>query len=425
MPAVPLKGDRSAHNMLYPNLHASDIEEGNLRYHTPAPAEAGVVLYSPDGVRWTSYKLSQVGQGGIQTRMTILTFPKDLEVQVGLLRVHNLFGITQSISKIFLSVSDPSETDDIIVDVLQNGISLFTDDDHKPSIVAGELTGYTELIDRYYWYAESYITADIEQCGISSNPGKNMTVHIVHTDSSGRISVSAPCYIRGGSEGELDAAAHCYVDAIGADELRVRASCFIQTPTWDIDESAHCFIQAIATPLVNHAHAFVLPLGYASMGLSRSRTLQDSANPVGIYVVGGYNTKRQFLPELEDPDTYIYINNGYWLYAVRYSGIYEITGYLDCYNTSYCQLSWAEYEDGDHNVRLRHEFNPLGTSGGVSANWRDRSVAHFQWVEEFTGNSNLDYADWISISMCRTASPQIAVARTDSFAPRIIIRRLT
>lgn len=430
MPAIPLRGDRSARDMSYPNLHASDIEEGRLRYHTPAPSEAGVVLYSPDGVNWTSYKLQQVGQGGIQTRMTILTFPKDLEVQSGLLRIYNLFGMTQSISKIFLSVSNPSGTNDIIVDVLQNGVSLFTSDSHKPTIVAGEYTGETVMIDRDDWYSENYITADIEQCGPVLTPGSNLTIHIVHTDSSGSVSASAHCYIRGGSEGEFDASAHCYIEAIDTDEVRAHAPCFIETPSWDIDASAPCFIEADSMPAVAHAHSYILPLGYASMGSSLTISPTHHDTPVPLFLQANENiTKRQFSSEPEDPDSYFYACNAYtwypWVFAIKYSGMYEISFYVDGYNLSYVQFTVKRGQGASHSDLIRRNYNFLGTSGGLSSNWRDRSVVYGSVLMELVGDTNPNYGDWVVLYVHHVAEPQRALSRELSHAPRLIIRRLT
>lgn len=59
MAIIPLSGDRSAWDMDYEILHASDISSGSPRYHVPEP-EAGMFLYSPDGARWEAINIVEL-----------------------------------------------------------------------------------------------------------------------------------------------------------------------------------------------------------------------------------------------------------------------------------------------------------------------------------------------------------------------------
>jgi hypothetical protein len=60
MAIVPMKGDRSASDTVnYPELHATDIENGEPTVHVPHPVE-GAFLYSADGVSWTIITLSEL-----------------------------------------------------------------------------------------------------------------------------------------------------------------------------------------------------------------------------------------------------------------------------------------------------------------------------------------------------------------------------
>lgn len=59
MAIIPLSGDRSAWDMDYETLHASDISSGSPRYHTPEP-EAGTFLYSADGNVWEKIDIASL-----------------------------------------------------------------------------------------------------------------------------------------------------------------------------------------------------------------------------------------------------------------------------------------------------------------------------------------------------------------------------
>ena len=66
------------------------------------------------------------------------------------------------------------------VDVNKNGTTIFTTQSNRPTISDGNNTGYTTNIDIASWADGDYLTMDVDQVG-STEPGRNLTVHIVYT----------------------------------------------------------------------------------------------------------------------------------------------------------------------------------------------------------------------------------------------------
>lgn len=180
---IPLKSDRSAWDMNYPEKHASDIEEETYTYHLPPPLMDGYIPVISAG-QWI---LSQVPSGtstsGISTgisRQTILTFAGDLEVCDNPLRIYNRLGVSQTISEIFLSVGTSPTGDDIVVDIHKNGTTILTNQINRPSITATNYTGSATTIDVPVWATGEYLTAHIDQVG-STVAGSDLVVHIIHS----------------------------------------------------------------------------------------------------------------------------------------------------------------------------------------------------------------------------------------------------
>jgi hypothetical protein len=416
MPATPLRGDRSAWNMFYPSLHASDIESGNLLFHTPAPSGAGVILYSSDGVKWTSIKMSQIGVGST-TRMTPFYVPGELQALAGETRVYNLWGSAQKITKVFLSVSEPPTTQDIIVDVLRDGASIFTNQNNRPRIEAGEYTGYTIAIDSDMWYSDSYITVDVDQIG-SGTVGSNLTVHIVHVDSVGSLSASRHCFINCQVYGEAYASAHAFIEGIAANAARAHAPCFIQTESADAVGSAHCFIEGTnGTKVSASKHAYMTSPNWGSFG--RQTNQNFSANSEYITFTFDY----EFSDEPADPDSMYVANPSYLAHnaiEIRQSGLYEIIVYTDTYGVSEITAYVARVNTGT----LAHvKGKPIGDSGGLTGDWKDRSYCCLHWVGYLEEDENSpDYIDVrIEYSL---SNNQVFGSSSPSYSPRVIVRRL-
>lgn len=112
-------------------------------------------------------------------RQTILTFSGDLEVIDNPLRIYNQLGVTQTISKVFICVGTAPVGANIIVDVHKDGVTIFTNQAHRPEIVAAGYTDNTTDIDVPAWADGSYLTAHIDQIGVAT-VGADLVVHIIH-----------------------------------------------------------------------------------------------------------------------------------------------------------------------------------------------------------------------------------------------------
>lgn len=121
----------------------------------------------------------QIVHTGLTTSgMLIAAQEGDLIVNAFALRTYNNFGLNRTLTKVFLAVNTAPTGSDLIVDVLMNGVSIFTSG-NRPKIVAGAYTGYSVTIASPGWAQGSYITWEIAQVG-SAIPGSNLTVHIIH-----------------------------------------------------------------------------------------------------------------------------------------------------------------------------------------------------------------------------------------------------
>lgn len=178
---TPMAGDRGAWDVVdYPEHHAKDLKDGAPIHHVPEPDGSFSFIYSPEGDYWQTIQIPSFAG---QKHETIFTFAGELYTVDGPFRIYNLFGVAQGISRVFLSVAGTPLGDDLIVDVHQDGTTIFTNQDNRPRVVDGENIGEASFINISSWSAESYLTAHIDQVG-STFPGSHLVVHIVHGDSS-------------------------------------------------------------------------------------------------------------------------------------------------------------------------------------------------------------------------------------------------
>lgn len=98
----------------------------------------------------------------------------------GSLRIYNSMGRTVTISKVFLSANTAPTGADIIVDLNNNGSTVFSTQSNRPRIVDGANTGYTTTINSSSWADGQYLTFDRDQVG-SGTPGSDLTVHVVYS----------------------------------------------------------------------------------------------------------------------------------------------------------------------------------------------------------------------------------------------------
>ena len=177
MTVTPLQGDRSAWDVDgYPSKHASDLYAGMPAYHTPLPGTVGEILVS-DGTKWTSQAPGNTGF--LAPIMTLGTYEGGLIVAETPFKIYNQYGMDRNITKVFLSVGTAPTGDDIIIDIKLDEVSIFDSDLNRPTILAGEVTGYSVTIEIPTWLQDSYITWEILQIG-SGTPGSNLVIHIIH-----------------------------------------------------------------------------------------------------------------------------------------------------------------------------------------------------------------------------------------------------
>jgi hypothetical protein len=163
--------------MAFPGLHATDLEDNTPINHVPTPGPIGNVPVS-DGNKWVSQALATSDP----PIMTLGTMEGELSVLASPLKIYNLYGMDRTITKVFLSVGTAPTGDDLIVDVLVDGVSIYPGDECV--ILNGEDTGVTTLISSPIWSMNSYLTWEILQVG-SSTAGEDLVVHIVHEAAIG------------------------------------------------------------------------------------------------------------------------------------------------------------------------------------------------------------------------------------------------
>lgn len=112
--------------------------------------------------------------------MAIATFAGTLTTQTGKLVLQNRLGVDATITEVHCVVSTLPAGSSIIVDVNVYGNSIFTNQAHRPQILAGQAGGYTTQIDSPTWGAGGGMSVDIDQVG-SGTAGADLLVTITYT----------------------------------------------------------------------------------------------------------------------------------------------------------------------------------------------------------------------------------------------------
>lgn len=111
-------------------------------------------------------------------RYFTLTVSGDLTVDPGVLRLYNLTGAALTISKVHLAVNTAPTGADILVDVNEDGTTIFTNQANRPTVAISAFTGETTTIDDASWADGNYIQVDVDQIG-STIAGSDLTVTVV------------------------------------------------------------------------------------------------------------------------------------------------------------------------------------------------------------------------------------------------------
>lgn len=116
--------------------------------------------------------------GPIGQRYYAFTVAGDLTVDPGAVRFYNLTGRALTIHKVHIAVNTAPTGATIIVDVNENGTTIFATQGNRPAITISEFTAESTTIDDTSWASENYLTVDVDQIG-STIVGADLTVTII------------------------------------------------------------------------------------------------------------------------------------------------------------------------------------------------------------------------------------------------------
>lgn len=159
----------------------AEIDRVRLREQGADPAMPssahGWIFERDDG---KFYFMNDTGDvyGPIGERYFTLTVAGALTVDPGPLRLYNLTGRALTISRVHIAVDTVPTGAAIIVDVNENGTTIFTVQANRPQIAISANTGETTTIDDPSWASGNYLQIDVDQIG-SGDPGENLTIMIV------------------------------------------------------------------------------------------------------------------------------------------------------------------------------------------------------------------------------------------------------
>jgi len=108
------------------------------------------------------------------------TYSGQVEVETVPIRLYNRTGRTKTIKKIWLGINTAPTGAAIIVDVLKNGITIFTTPSNRPSIAAGAFAGSSVNVEVDQWLDGEYLTYAIIQVG-STVKGSDLSINVVYT----------------------------------------------------------------------------------------------------------------------------------------------------------------------------------------------------------------------------------------------------
>jgi hypothetical protein len=107
------------------------------------------------------------------------TMEGNLIAAPGSIRFYNLMGTAKQVVGVMAAVANPPANQPILVDIHQNGTTIFTNQAHRPSIGTGTNTAWASGIDVPTWPTGTYLTMDVDQIG-SGTVGGNLSVFVVY-----------------------------------------------------------------------------------------------------------------------------------------------------------------------------------------------------------------------------------------------------
>jgi len=162
------------------NIHQRATWTGTDAERTAlTPDVAGSTFYCTDtdlAYWWDGAAWIAMGGSGSIIKEVVFTREGALSADPGATRVYNTMGISFNVTKVLIAVDTvPNAPNSVIVDVHKKGVTIFTNQAHRPEIAVGNNEGETTTIDIPAWVDDDYFTVDIDQIG---SPASDLTVHI-------------------------------------------------------------------------------------------------------------------------------------------------------------------------------------------------------------------------------------------------------
>lgn len=102
----------------------------------------------------------------------------DLTVDPGVFRIPNLTGRTLTIHEVNVVINTAPTGAAVIVDVHENGVTIFTNQANRPQIAIAAFAGNSVTIDAPAWENDNYLQVDVDQIG-STIAGADLTITII------------------------------------------------------------------------------------------------------------------------------------------------------------------------------------------------------------------------------------------------------
>ena len=124
---------------------------------------------------------SSSGSSSTTTQRGQAIFTQDLNLNLaeGALRLRNRLDRTLTIQSVSAEVGTAPGGAGVVVDINNNGTTIFTTQSNRPTIESGVNFGETTAIDIPQWFSGDYLTMDIDQIGISP-VGSDLVVTVVY-----------------------------------------------------------------------------------------------------------------------------------------------------------------------------------------------------------------------------------------------------
>jgi hypothetical protein len=113
-------------------------------------------------------------------RQLIFTLEGSVELGASPFKIDNHTGAELTLSGVYLRVGTPPTGSDLIIDIHKDDVTIFTDQDNRPTITSGSETGFSTDLDVTAWADGSYLLMEVDQIG-SGNPGADLVVIVVYS----------------------------------------------------------------------------------------------------------------------------------------------------------------------------------------------------------------------------------------------------